>query len=413
MGRQITILGAGMVGVSIAAYLRARGHDITLIDRKAPGRETSFGNAGLIQREAVAPYPFPRDVKTLCRVLPNKSGDIRYSLSAVLKNIIPLAQYWRNSNPRKFAHIVPEYASLIMHSTAEHDRMIKAARAEYLISRKGWLDVFHTRDVFEREQNNAREFNRRFGVTHRVLEPDMLQKMEPELSPHLAGAIHWTCSWTAFDPGALVTAYADWFVENGGTFEQAEAKSLIQTSNGWRVETNGGPFDSEVLVIAAGPWSKGLLDALHYRLPLFVERGYHMHYSCPQGKALNHDVCDFEKGYVLSPKLEGLRLATGAELNTLSAPPRYGQLEIAETQARNLFPLGERKDATPWMGGRPCLPDMKPVIGPSLVHRNLWLAFGHAHQGFTLGPVTGRLISEMIDGETPFVDPHPFRADRF
>src|SRR5699024_9903485 len=142
-------------------------------------------------------------------------------------------------------------------------------------------------------------------------------------------------------------------------------------------------------------------------------RGYHMHYEPSEESYLNYAIMDFERGYLLSPKKAGLRLTTGAELNTLDAPPRYGQLEAAERALKELFPLGSRCEAKPWKGARPCMPDMKPVIGPAPRHENLWCALGHGHQGFTLGPVTGRMIGEMMDGETPFVDASPFKIDRF
>ncbi|HEU6442500.1 MAG TPA: FAD-binding oxidoreductase, partial [Microvirga sp.] len=85
----------------------------------------------------------------------------------------------------------------------------------------------------------------------------------------------------------------------------------------------------------------------------------------------------------------------------------------AEALARDLFPLGERVEPKPWLGRRPCLPDMRPVIGPASRHPGLWFCFGHAHHGLTLGPVSGRLLAELMTGEAPFCDPTPYRADRF
>ncbi len=158
----------------------------------------------------------------------------------------------------------------------------------------------------------------------------------------------------------------------------------------------------------------GWLESLGYRLPTFVKRGYHMHYGAAPERHLQHWLLDAEVGYILAPMRAGIRLTTGAELAALDAPPAYGQLAAAERVARALYPaLGERLEEIPWKGARPCLPDMKPVIGPAPRHPGLWLAFGHAHQGFTLGPVTGRLVAEMLEGEPTAVDMQPFRADRF
>jgi D-amino-acid dehydrogenase len=167
------------------------------------------------------------------------------------------------------------------------------------------------------------------------------------------------------------------------------------------------------VVVALGPWSADVLRPLGYRLPLAVKRGYHMHYAAEGNATLTRPVLDEERGYVISPMERGIRLTTGSEFAPRDAPKTPVQLDIAERDARALFPLADRNEAEPWMGARPCLPDMLPVIGPAPRHKGLWLAFGHQHSGFTLGPPTGRLIAEMIAGERPFVDPRPFAADRF
>lgn len=402
-----------MVGVSIAWHLLQRGREVMLIDRRAPGHETSFGNAGLIQREAVEPHPFPRDLASILRVLPNHSIDIRYRTGAMVTEAHPLWEYWRYSAPKPFARIVREYASLIEHSTSEHEKMFTAAGAEHLIRRDGWLELFRNPDPFEAEIDHAQDISEKFGVTFKRIDQARLQEMEPCLTDTAIGAVHWTNSWSVTDPGGLVQAYADNFSARGGTFEKAEACKIVSERDGWRLETDQGSYSADELVLATGPWSQNWLEGLGYALPMFVMRGYHMHYEATEKAYLNRGIMDFENGYLLTPKKAGLRLTTGAELNTLDAPPRYGQLDAAEAAIKDLFALGRRKEDKPWKGNRPCFPDMKPVIGPAHRHANLWFAFGHGHQGFTLGPTTGRLLGEMMDGEQPLVDMAPFRSDRF
>jgi D-amino-acid dehydrogenase len=138
-----------------------------------------------------------------------------------------------------------------------------------------------------------------------------------------------------------------------------------------------------------------------------------MHYRRAGNAVLHHPTLDFERGYFLAPMVDGVRLTTGAEFANRDAPKTPVQLARAEPVARSFFPLGERVDPEPWMGYRPCTPDMMPIIGPAPKHKNLWFGFGHAHHGLTLGPVTGRLIAEMITGQPTVVDPKPYRADRF
>lgn len=413
MAREIAVMGAGMVGVSAAWHLARRGHSVTLIDRRTPGRETSFGNAGIIQREAVRPYAFPRDLATLLRVLPNRQVDIRYRPGGMLQAAGPLLRYWHNSSKTRYEQIVPEYASLIGLSLEAHAPMIEAADAGGLVRREGWLEVYHTAAELEARAAEARDDEQRFGVRHRVLDAAGLAAFEPCLADGLAGAIHWQDPWTVADPGALVQAYAKSFEAAGGRVQQADVTGIVRQGSGWRVSTSAGPLDAEQLVMAMGPWSREWLNELGIELPLFVKRGYHMHYAASGAETLRHWVMDAEVGYVVAPMQAGIRLTTGAELERLDAPPHLAQLEAAERAARRLLPLGERLEAEPWKGARPCTPDMKPVIGPAPGQPGLWLALGHGHQGFTLGPATGRLLGQLMDGETPDIDMAPFRVDRF
>lgn len=407
------VIGAGMVGVSVAWHLRSRGRDVILVDRRAPGLETSYGNAGLIQREAVKPHPFPRQITEILRVLPNLSIDVRYRWAAMFEQASTLWKFWRYSAPKPFAAILSEYASLIEHCTDDHQAMITAADAEHLIKRDGWLQVYRTLKAFEADLEEAADFRDRFGVTFERLDNAALHAMEPHLSQQAIGAIHWANAWAVSDPGALVLAYANHFVASGGELRQTEVESLQQLGNHWSVKTDQGVLEADDVVLATGPWSPTWLRQLGYRVPMFVQRGYHMHYGSKDGAELNHSVMDMEKGYVFGPKQAGLRLTTGAELNTINAPPRLGQLAAAEKALRGLYPLGERQEEKPWKGARPCLADMKPIIGPAHKHDKLWFAFGHGHQGFTLGPTTGRLLGQLMDGETPSTDMTPFCSDRF
>ena len=413
MARQTVVLGAGMVGVSIAWHLRQRGHDVTVVDRLQPGRETSFGNAGIIQREAVRPYPFPRDVKTLLSVLPNRRVDIRYRPAGMVNAASPLLRYWMNSAPKAYQKIVPEYASLIQLSLKTHSPMIEAAGAEHLVRKQGWLELYRTPEKLAARLQDAEEARHLYGVQFEQLDRVALAKKEPSLSDTIIGAIHWLDPWTVADPGALVAAYAQAFSNDGGRIVQADIQSVQQVGTRWQVSTATETLEADEVVVALGPWAGSWLKELGYHFPTFVKRGYHMHYAPQDSAKLNYWVMDAEVGYLLAPMNAGIRLTTGAELDRLDAPADVNQLGAAEKVARSVFPLGERRDETPWKGARPCLPDMKPVIGPAPRHPGLWLAFGHGHQGFTLGPATGHLLAEMMEGQPTAIDMAPFRADRF
>lgn len=413
MTQDTLVLGAGMVGVGVAYHLARRGRRVALLDRREPGRETSYGNAGIIQREAVAPHAFPREMGELWRVLGNRGVDVRYTPRGIAQAGRMLWQYWRHSAPEAYARIVPEYASLIALSIDAHAEMIEAAGAEALIRRDGWLEVYRTPAALEARQAKARALAERYGLTFDALDATALRACEPHLDAQALGAVHWRDPCTAADPGALVAAYARAFEAEGGECLRGDIRDIARHGEGWRVTTAEGTFEARDVVLALGPWADHWLGTLGYRLPLFVKRGYHMHYAPREQAPLHHWLLDAETGYLLSPMQAGIRLTTGAELAPRDAPPDHAQLEAAERVARGLFPLGERLESRPWKGARPCTPDMKPIIGPAPRHAGLWFALGHAHQGVTLGPATGQLLAAMMAGEVPAIDMAPFRAERF
>ncbi|MEX3789079.1 NAD(P)/FAD-dependent oxidoreductase [Paraburkholderia sp. BR14374] len=404
------VLGAGIVGVCVAVHLQKRGRAVALIDRKQPGNETSFGNAGLIQREGVYPYAFPRGLGTLLRYARNQSPDVRYHADAMLQVAPFLWRYWRNSHPAKHAEIAKSYATLIEHCVSEHRALAADAGASALLRPIGWIKVFRHTAARDAEITLAERWHREYGVEFETLDAPRLQQLEPDLDKRLQGGLRYPQSDSVSDPNALVTAYARYFEALGGRFFIGDADTLRE---GWQVDTRDGPISAAAAVIALGPWSDRASTRLGYRLPLAVKRGYHMHYAARRTAHLNHPILDVDHGYVLAPMARGIRLTTGVEIARPEAVKTPVQLDAAEPIARTLFPLGERLDPEPWMGRRPCTPDMMPIIGPATKHQGLWFAFGHAHHGVTLGPVTGRLIAEMMTGEQTLVDPRPFRVERF
>jgi D-amino-acid dehydrogenase len=413
MRSDVVVLGAGIVGVCVALHLQARGRSVVLVDRRGAAEETSFGNAGLIQREGVFPYGFPHDFGALFRYSLNRTIDAHYHPSALLDLAPFLWKYWHHSRRERHARIAKLYSRLIEHCVTEHDALAVAAGATDLLRRKGWLRVFRTERERDLRFTEAAAWRAEFGINFSALDKKELQEKEPHLAPVLAGALHWTDPVSVVDPQGLALAYLKLFESRGGRFLQGNAISLRQEADDWSIPTVAGPRQAGAAVIALGPWADVVTRALGYDLPLAVKRGYHMHYRAAGQAKLNHPVLDTERGYMLAPMQRGIRLTTGAEFALRDAIRTPVQLGRAEPIARELFPLAERLDNEPWMGARPCTPDMMPIIGKAPRHANLWFAFGHAHHGLTLGPVTGRLIGEMITGETPFIDPGPYRPERF
>ena len=404
------VLGGGIVGVSIALHLQQRGRAVAIVDRKSPGNETSFGNGGLIQREGVYPYAFPRALTTLAKYAQNRSPDVRYHALAMPKLASFLYRYWYHSEAARHAAIARAYAPLIEHCVSEHRSLAEAAGATAFIRTSGWIKVFRSERKQEDETRTAQLWKDEFGIAFETLDPAQLRTLEPSLNSSLRGALRYTASHSVSDPNALVCAYTRYFEQLGGRVFIGDATSL---EPGWKVDTEQGRLAARSAVIAMGPWSDLITKKLGYRLPLAVKRGYHMHYATGENATLSHPVLDVENGYLITPMTRGVRLTTGVELGNRDSAQTPDQLLTVEPIARQLFPLGARVDPKPWMGSRPCTPDMMPIIGPAPLHNDLWFAFGHAHHGLTLGPITGRIIAEMVTGAIPLVDAAPYRADRF
>jgi D-amino-acid dehydrogenase len=282
-----------------------------------------------------------------------------------------------------------------------------------LVRRTGYLRVYRTESGLAAARAKDEKVRQRYGINSEALDRKQLASMEPNLADSLVGALHFTDPVSVTDPGAIGRGYADLLVKRGGRLVEGEARSLTEAPGGWKVATRSGWIEAREVVVALGPWAGDLLRAHGVRVPLGWKRGYHMHYRAEGNASLSRPVIDAERGYALAPMTKGIRLTTGAEFATRDAPATPVQLGRAEAAAHEIFPLGAPIDPEPWLGRRPCLPDMVPVIGPTPGKPGLWLAFGHHHLGFTLGPVTGRLIAEMMTGEQPFTDPRPYRVDRF
>jgi D-amino-acid dehydrogenase len=412
-GRSVLVLGAGMVGVSVALHLCRRGYDVALVDRDEPGRGASFGNGGLVQAEAVFPAAFPRALSDLRRIANNRAVDVSYHPGALPGLAGPLARYWWNSHPARYDALARAHAALIATASAEHAALAESAGATALLRPIGWMRLFGDAPAFDAALAQAERARRLFGVPFDALDGDAVAAAEPHLLARRHGGLHWTGALSVPDPHALTLAYLRRFEAEGGRALRGDAASLRRRGAGWRVLTGDGPLDAAEVVIALGASAATVTRGLGYAPPLFGKRGYHMHYGLRGNAVLNRPVLDTDSGFLLAPMRAGIRLTTGAEFAQPGAAATPVQLERAEPIARGLLPLAERRDAVPWMGVRPCTPDMLPVIGRLPGQDGAWCAFGHAHQGFTLGPSTGRLLAELMTGAPPMVDPAPYRPERF
>ncbi len=408
------VLGAGIVGVSTALQLQAHGREVALVDRETPGEGTSFGNAGIIQAEAIVPYMLPLDFGRLMGILLDRRSEARVHKAALVRLAPWLIRYLINSLPSGIERGIAAHRPLVERCLVEHEALIDAAGAGNLLRRTGYMKLFHGARAFEKEVDETERLKALYGIRSEALDNAQVSKLEPHLTSGAAGAILFTDAATSLsDPLALTQAYTRLFIDRGGSFFRADANALQDDDGRWNLVTKSGAVSSGDVVVTLGPWSADFLSRFGVRSPMAVKRGYHMHYRPTGQAALARPVLDTEAGFVLAPMARGIRLTTGAEFAFRDAPPTPRQLQAVEPVARSLFPLGSRVDRAPWLGARPCLPDMIPAIGPIPGKPGLWANFAHHHLGLTLGPVSGRLLAELMTGKPAFTDPAPYRPERY
>ena len=406
------VLGAGIVGTSVALQLARRGLSVALVDRAGVGEATSYGNSGVIEGSTILPPAFPSSLWALARVALKRASDANYHWSYLPKVAPWLLAFRANSSPRRLAENARANRPLFARALAEHETLMAESGATEYLRKTGWMKLYRDERAFDALQPEF-ALAKEFGLPLDALDAAGAQKLEPSLNPVFKRAVFWPKAASISDPLAVTRAYAARFAALGGVTLTGDARSLHRSGNGWRVETNGGGIDSGQVVVALGPWAPDLLEPMGLKLPMAFKRGYHRHFHAQGNATLARPVVDVEYGYLITPMEQGIRLTTGAEFAARDAQPTPVQFDRLMPQARKLFPLGERADDKTWMGSRPCFPDSRPVIGRAPGIKGLWLAIGHAHWGLTLGPITGVLLGEMMAGETPFCDPAAYAAERF
>ena len=406
------VLGAGIVGTSVALHLAKRGLSVALVDRRGPGEETSYGNTGVIVGAIVFPTAFPRSLTKIIQVALKRAPEANYHWGDLLKVAPWLIAYYGWSTPEKLKESAVKLRPLMGRSVAEHKLLLEESGALKYLRENGWLTIYRTDAAFEAMKPQI-EFGAEIGVAAQELDTEGTLALEPSLAPVFRHALMWPDVASLSNPLMVTRAYAARFAALGGVFINGDARSLHRADGHWRVDTREGHLDAENAVVALGPWAPDVLEPLGIKVPLGIKRGYHRHFD-PKGNAsLSRPVIDTEYGYALTPMEQGIRLTTGAEFASRDAPATPRQFDLVMPHAKELFPLGEPNEAEPWLGRRPNMPDALPVLGRAPGQNGLWLAFGHGHWGLTLGPVTGRLIADMMTGATPFTDPAPYRAQRF
>ena len=406
----VVVLGAGIVGVSVGVAARQRGLSVALVDRREPGRETSYGNAGVLSSGSILPLNKPSLWSALPTYLTNRHAALRWDPAWVVRNFDWVARFLANATASQTRPRATALHGLIGASLKLHREWIVKADAAQRMRETGWLKVWRSEALEAAKQEQA--FLAEYGIDSRLLDRQAISALEPNIVPvYKVGLLH-TQTASVDSPGEVVKAYARMFVRSGGELRQSDIKGIERDGEGWRVTLADGAISARHVVVALGPWSADLLRPLGYRVPLASERGYHQEFKPNPARLLQRPVHDAEGSFLMTPMERGIRVTTGVELTARDAPSSFAQLEAVVPVARGVVEFGEAV-GEPWRGSRPTLPDSLPMIGPAPRHPCLWCAFGNQHIGFTTGPATGAAIAAMIGGVTPPFDVRPFSPARY
>jgi len=395
--QQVTVLGAGIVGISCALELQRRGFDVSLVDRRGPGEETSSGNAGVLSYSNITPLASPALLPRLHRLLLNLDGDFRLHYPHLPALLPWLLRFVARCRRDVFLRDGAAMNQLTRASVELHRQWIAEAGAQDLLNGPGVLKLYRRRESFLRDELE-RELLRQCAVKYTVLEAPEAAELEPHLKPIFARAVLIDESLSIRNPQRLCKSYARLFAAAGGRTLQAEVRGLREATGGWEVIADRPLAAAPRLVVCLGAWTPPLIGQLGYANPLAIERGYHTVFAPAPGAALTRPIFDVDASYVMAPMEAGLRVTSGTNLVRRETGPDPRQLARVKARLREAFPVAEELLHEPWMGRRPTLPDTLPLIGPAPRHANLWLAFGHSHMGLTMGPITGRLIANALDG---------------
>src|SRR5262245_1270772 len=347
------VLGAGIVGTSIALPLAKRGFGDALLDRSGPGGGPSSGHTGILEGNTVLPHAFPSDFTTLLRIAFKRAPEANYHL-AFLPQVVPwLAAFRAWSQPQRMVETAQAMRPFFARAVPEHDALIAEAHAAQHVRKTGWLKLFR-RDASFQATARERDLAAGFGITTKTLDADGACTLEPALEPVFRHAIFLPDVVSVSNPLALTRAYARRFETLGGVVLTGDARTLRRDDGRWRVATDSGPLEAPQAVVALGPWSPDVLAPLGVNLPLAVKRGYHRHFRANGNATLGRPVLDADNGYCLAPMTQGIRLTTGVEFAARDAPATPVQFNRLMPAARELFAFGDAIEPAPWMGARPC-----------------------------------------------------------
>ncbi len=406
---KIGVVGAGIQGVCNALFLQKKGFQVTLFDRDEPGNSATYGNAGHFSPYASVPLNRPDVLTDVPAMLLSSRGPLALKWNYVPKMLPWFLKFIMNCTTKNMMHTAKNMHQILDISLPAFDELFEEVDVAGLVEKKGTMYIWDDKNLKSRElEINIRK---ELGVKQQILSPKEIHDLEPNIKPIYHGGVFYNYARHARNPKKILIKLFDNFTQKGGKFLKLNVKELNFDDNKPIIRSELQRFIFDKLVIACGAFSKQLTDKLHENIPLDTERGYHIHFKgCDH--LISRPVVHANYGFGMTPMEQGLRVVGTVEFGGLENPLTKTRIKNLIDNAKNmLHGLPEHEDE--WLGFRPSLPDFLPVIGQSKNYKNVYYSFGHHHLGWTLGAISGKIISKMIANENTNLDLKPYSSLRF
>ena len=407
----VGIIGAGILGVCISLFLIKKGFRVTLIDREEPGKNSaSYGNAGHFSPYASVPMNRPDVLMDVPAMLLSTTGPLALKWNYVPKMIPWFLKFIKNCTKKNMMHTAKYMHQILDLALPAYDELFQEIDVSGLVESKGIIYFWTDKNLKSRElEINIRK---ELGAEQQLLKPHEIHDLEPHIKKIYHGGVLYPSARHARNPRKILLKLFDLFLKLGGHFEKQNVETVsFSFDNKPVIKTNINSYTFDKTVIACGAFSKKLTDQVNEKIPLDTERGYHVHFK-GHDHLLSRPVIFLNRGFGITPMEQGLRVVGTVEFGGLDNPPNKKRILNLVNNAKYLFPeLSEHCDE--WLGFRPTLPDYLPVMGPSKNHKNLFYSFGHHHLGWTLGAISGKIISGMVAGDSTNLNLEPYSSLRF
>ena len=412
--KSVGIIGAGIQGVCVGFQLLKKGIPVTIFDRTDPRennfKPASYGNAGHFSPYAVLQFNRPDILYDVPKMLFSSNGPLALKWNYIPKMLPWILHYLKNCNTKSMLHTAKNMHQLLNLSMDAYEEIFQEIDTNGLVEKNGIIYIWTNKNL--KSRNLEIKVRDDLGIKQKHLSQKEVLDLEPNLSPVFDAGVIYEKAMHARDPHGILKKIFELYLKNGGNFIKENVNSTQQINeNETLIETEQKIYKFEKTVIASGAFSKKLTDQLGEKIPLDTERGYHVHFK-NMDNLISRPVIFLDRGFGLTPMNQGLRAVGTVELGGTKNPITKKRVKYIVNCAKELLPqLNEHSDE--WLGFRPTLPDFLPILGPSLNSKNIVYAFGHHHLGWTLGPITGKVISGIVAEEKTNLDLSPYSSKRF